>query len=84
MLQSVGIRPEDMSGIDFAAEFKSRVSSDVNDDAGSGRKGRKVGEDGSVSDGRTDKRRSDKNGYRLTSTNGKVILGCTGWEDIPP
>ena len=75
MLQSVGIRPKDLSRIDFAAELKSRVGGNVNVDVGSGRKGGEVGNDGSVPGSGTDKGRVGEDGEPARSAGGRRVLG---------
>ena len=75
MLQSVGIRPENLSRIDFAAELKSRVSGNVNDVAGSGREGREVGNDRSMLGSGEDKGRSRKDGEPIKAADGRKVLG---------
>ena len=62
VLQSVGIRPKDLSRINFAAELKSRVGGNADVDAGSGREGGEVGNDGSVPGSGTDKGRVVQDG----------------------
>lgn len=75
MLQSVGIRPENLSRIDFAAELKSRVSGNVNDVAGSGREGKEVGNDRSMLGSGEDKGRSRKDGEPIKAADGRKVLG---------
>ena len=75
MLQSVGIRPENLPRIDFAAELKGRVGGNADVDAGSGREGGEVGNDGSVPGSGTDKGRVGQDGEPIRSAEGRRVLG---------
>ena len=71
MLQSVGIRPGDMSGIDIVAELERGINNNAVGDAGSRERGSEVGN----GRGSESSREDTGEGEPIRSTDGRKVLG---------
>ena len=83
VLQSVGIRPKDLSRINFAAELKSRVGGNADVDAGSGERGEKWGTTEVCLAAERIKEESSKMGACQVGRREKSPRVCKRRQDIP-